>query len=289
MIVIDLSPGLVSATFELLGILERKPLSFTEVLYSFPKIGVCRTSVLIETVQTLNWAETSAEGTAALTASGGRLKACENNQSQLRQAILDFIDVVNPDWVQNAPFGRAKVVEFAPRGIRQIFHESGLSTSTDDDIVAFWDSLAARARGQSNAWLTEIGREGEKMTLKYEENRTGRAPIWVSLDNNADGYDVRSIVDRKTEATLSIEVKATKMNSGAVFHLSRNEWKTASIRKNYVVHLWRLSDDPPRLAVVSKSELEQHVPMNQGKGLWESMLVPFDAFSHRFGAPPSPT
>ena len=123
----------------------------------------------------------------------------------------DYIDVVLPPWVQNASFGRARVLSFAGSEIAQVFVEAGLAHGTDDGVVAFWDELAARARGQKSGRLTAIGRHGERLSLAYEENRTGQKPEWVAIENNADGYDVLSVVGSDNLRQLSIEVKTSTM------------------------------------------------------------------------------
>ena len=55
----------------------------------------------------------------------------------LRQALLDYIDVERPPWVQNATFGRSRVLSFAGNAIAQVFVEAGLAHGTTDEVVDF--------------------------------------------------------------------------------------------------------------------------------------------------------
>ena len=80
------------------------------------------------------------------------------------EPLFDYIDAARPPWIQNASFGRSRVLSFAGSTIAQVFVEANLAHGTDDDVVAFWDALTARARGQKNDRLTEIGRQGERLT-----------------------------------------------------------------------------------------------------------------------------
>ena len=67
---------------------------------------------------------------------------------------------------------------FAGNGVAQVFVEAGLANGFDDDVVAFWDELAARARGLRDVKLSEFGREGEKLTIKQ----------MMKLENPWDDY-----------------------------------------------------------------------------------------------------
>ena len=44
-----------------------------------------------------------------------------------------------------------------------------------------------RARGLRDGVLTEIGRRGERLTLQYEQSRTGVEPKWIALESSAHG------------------------------------------------------------------------------------------------------
>lgn len=74
--------------------------------------------------------------------------------------ILDYVEAENPPWLQLAPAGRRSALLHAPPGIQQVLVEAGLAYRDDSNTVLFWDSIAARARGMTDASLSAIGRMG---------------------------------------------------------------------------------------------------------------------------------
>ena len=214
-----LSPGLLVGAFDLLRLAELTPLTLRTVPSAFSKLGGMPVKDVLATVQELNWIEATPSGTVVLTLSGARIYALPDHQARTRAAILDYIDIVRPAWLQSALSGRSRVLRFAGSTIAQVFDEAGLVVGTDPDTVAFWDALAARARGLKDDRLTAIGRIGERATIAYEKERTGSDPQWVALENNADGYDVLSIVAADDPQLLSIEVKATTSTGDGILYL----------------------------------------------------------------------
>jgi hypothetical protein len=280
---IALSPGLVQGCYELLRIIERNPLTFPQIHSSFAYLGSMSACNVIETAQGLTWFRADDKGIATLTPLGTRLLNISGYEPMLRQALLDYIDVESPPWVQNATFGRSRVLAFAGNEIAQVFVEANLAHGTDDQVVAFWDALAARARGQKNDRLTAIGRQGERLTIAHEVARTGMKPKWVAIDNNEDGYDVLSIVTRDDIRRLSIEVKTSTMGTAGYFHLTRHEWERSVEVDNHLFHLWAIHQNAnPLLAVIAPSEMEGHIPRDVGSGYWESVEIPFTTFKARF-------
>jgi hypothetical protein len=280
---VNFSPGVLTSCFELLGLIGRHTLTFPQVRASFDSVGVVPIDVAIESSIGAGWARVGEDGYASITQNGERVLGFGNHADRLRQAILDFIDVYQPFWVQNASFGRAKLLGFAGSAVAQVFLEAGLVDGTDEATVGFWDALAGRARGQKNDRLLSIGREGERLTIDYELTRTGRQPRWISLDSNEDGYDVLSIVGPGDPRTLSIEVKTTIVGLSGCFYLTRNEWDRALEAKNHVFHVWDMSKARSRrLAVLLPKDVEPHVALDQGDGEWKELFVPLTAFSTNF-------
>lgn len=276
------SPGLALGCFELLEMAVRRRLQFSRITSEFLKIGVMSSSKVLELAQALNWLRPDEEGLAVVTVEGERILSSGGYEGKVRQALLDYIDVVRPPWIQNATFGRAKVIAFAGSDVAQVFVEAGLAYGTDASVVEFWDELAARARGQKGVRLNRIGREGERLTIAYEKDRTGREPKWVSIDSNTDGYDILSISGPADSRLLSIEVKATTLGLAGSFHLTANEWERAIVSDLHAFHLWDMSLGDPALAVLSKDDVDPHVPADRGDGQWMSVEIPFEAFSNRF-------
>jgi hypothetical protein len=281
--VIAFSPGLAQGCFDLLGIASRNTLTFDEIHSSFAYFGSIPVSKVVETTQGLRWIRANDDGTVCVTSSGSELLGIVGYEPMLRRALLDYIDVTHPPWLQNASFGRSRVLSFAGSEIAQVFVEAGLAHGTEESVVAFWDELAARARGQKTDRLTFIGRQGERMSLVYEENRTGLKPQWVAIENNSDGYDLLSVVSSDNLLQLSIEVKTSTLGLSGIFHLTRNEWERALDSMKHVFHLWDArSNVVPRLAVVEPQDMQAHIPTDLGSGSWESVAIPFNAFGSLF-------
>lgn len=285
---VPFSPGIAQGSFDLLRLVSRNPgaLSFRQIASSFAYFGAIRSDAILQTVQGIGWLRSDGNDRVVLTPSGSRLMAIEGYEHMLRQALLDHIDAASPPWLQCASFGRSRVMAFAGNGVAQVFVEAGLASGFDDDIVAFWDELASRARGLRGAKLAEFGREGERLTIRYEESRTGIKPKWVAINNNADGFDVLSVVGEGDARTLSIEVKASSIGLSGSLHLTRNEWETSQEREHHLFHLWDLLANPPRLAKVPSQIMRDHVPVDAGQGQWEVVEVPFSVFARTFESQP---
>jgi hypothetical protein len=283
--VISLSPGLAQGCFQLLSIAAKTPLTFQQLHEAFGQLGSVSGKIVIQTTQSLGWLAAAETGIAQPTSSGLRLQALDGYEPRLRQALLDYIEVVRPPWVQNATFGRKKVIAFAGSQIGQVFVEAGLANGTDEPVVSFWDAMAALARGQKNERLMVIGRQGERLTLAHEQARTGHAPRWVAIDNNEDGYDILSVVSSDDLRPLSVEVKSSTQGLAGSLFLSRNEWERAIEARNHAFHLWDIRRSvQPSLAVLSVSQIEEHLPRDQRDGSWVSVEIPFKAFTLLFVA-----
>src|SRR5690349_11636852 len=154
---IRLSPGLAQSCFDLLAYVSRNTASFTEILESFSQIGGMDTKNVVETAQALRWIVASSErGTLQVTSSGDRLVNLTSYEAALRQALLDYIEVERPPWIQNATYGRARVIAFAGNEIAQAFVEAGVVSDDSEPVIDFWDALAARARGLRDDQLSRV-------------------------------------------------------------------------------------------------------------------------------------
>ncbi len=166
------------------------------------------------------------------------------------------------------------------------FSKAGLMASpVTRNIVDWWDSLAKVERQTIEQISDDIGRKGEELTIKYEEERTKTTPIWESIDSNLMGYDVLSQVSENDSHKILIEVKSsTYILQKASFFITRNEWNIASAeynKKRYFFYLWLISASP-KLAVISYCEMEKHIPIDRGSGEWNEVNVPFATFEEYF-------
>ena len=278
-----LSPGVAYGCFELLDLLEATPMSLGATR-TLGKLGVVSPERATRCAQLLGWVEIDEAGLLVPTLRGRSIRAMPRTEERLREALLDLVEATNPPWVQGARFGRRHVLQYSPPEIAQLCREAGLAAGEAPEIVAFWDLLAARARGLHDVRLNEIGRRGERLTLQHEEERTGKSPRWIALDSNADGYDVLSSVSDNDSALLCIEVKASRAGVAGDFYVTRNEWDTARDLLHFAMHLWDISTPQPRLAVVDIHGLADHVPRDDGQGRWECVRIPFAAFASTFAA-----
>jgi len=280
--VIGLSPGVAYACFNLLGLVERHPLPFERLRAELPRTDKVDVAKLIELCQELAWVRSNDSGVAALTPRGARVAQGDSDAAKLRLALLDYVEIAAPPWVKLAIDGRKKLLTFAPSGVAQCLVEADLAIGYSEQVVAFWDQLAAVGRGLRGAELTEIGRQGERLSLAYERERTGREPKWRSVESNADGYDVLSVADREDTRPVQIEVKASRAGLRGAMYLTRNEWEATELMPLHRFHLWDVSSCTPALAVVTRAQVAAHIPSDRAQGAWETAQVPFSAFATAF-------
>ncbi|PXA87721.1 hypothetical protein DMC25_00490 [Caulobacter sp. D4A] len=277
-----LSPGMAQAGLALLEILERQTLTTAALVEGLRDVGGMQVGDVLAFSQALDWLAVGEDGILAATAGGRRLAGLQGYGAALRQIVEDYVARFSPGWLQNATYGRARVLAFSPPGVRQVLVEAGVAKGAEPEVVEFWDRLAGLARGIRADRLLGIGREGERLSLAYEAARTGAEPRWVSIDSNQDGYDVLSVCAVDDRTPLSVEVKASQRGDGFL-HLTRNEWDQALDSRAHVFHLWKLQVDQPLLAVVTVSEMAEHVPSDVGSGEWQELRVPFSSFNGAFG------
>ena len=283
-----LTPSVASGCIELVGVIARNSPTAPE-LNSLRILSVSGDD-LLEFARYLRWIELSDTGHLALTLDGIAVSAIDDPRAAIRALLAAYIDIAQPAWVQTASAGRRELLSYAPPGVQQVFAESGMAYGYDDDVVAWWDSLATRARRVRDDALTEIGRQGERLSLEYERERTGRNPKWTAVESNLEGYDILSTLSVADARRLTIEVKTSQQPPGSAwFYLSRNEWEHAIAALHHAFHLWTLSGDMPCLAVVFVEDVAPHLPKDSGGGLWQTVRVPFRAFEPSFTTSSSST
>ncbi|HOY79734.1 MAG TPA: DUF3883 domain-containing protein [Hyphomonadaceae bacterium] len=277
-----LSPGVAYGCFNLLGVVGRHAVPFARMRAELPRQDKLDVGKIIELCQELSWLRANDDGVAVLTPRGARLAAAEGDPAKLRQGLLDYVEMLSPPWVKLAIDGRKKLLTFAPTGVSQCMVEAELATGYADEVVSFWDQLAAMGRGLRGAELTEIGRLGERLSLAFEHKRTGKAAKWRSVESNADGYDLLSVADRNDSRPVQIEVKASRRGLRGAMHLTRNEWDATQCMPLHRFHLWDVSTPYPSLAVVERHVVSEHVPADHAEGSWQIAEIPFSAFESMF-------
>lgn len=207
-----------------------------------------------------------------------------NCSKPFRMLLESYIENVKPGWANRMPVGRYETFSALSNDEYFCFREANLTDDQiNEDLVTWWDRMAAFFRSEGESYLVKIGRKGEKLTSEYEWHRTGKRPKWESVESNFAGYDFLSCENSHDSTPRLIEVKSTeKPIVCSSFFVSRNEWETAynSIGR-YWFYLWQLSS-PIQLAKVPASEIAQHISRDVGRGSWCSVEIPFLTFSHFF-------
>jgi hypothetical protein len=209
-----------------------------------------------------------------------------SDANYFRAAIEKLIDVYQPIWVRLAPGGREHVLRAVSTNGTQCFRNAGLLEAPPGQFVSdWWDTLAARVRGNKDAQLLAQGREAERLSLEYERRRLQRLgidqePRWTSIEDNGAGYDILSYeLGVPDPVNRMIEVKSSTREPARII-VTRGEWDAAlEYGDAYVFHIWTLGAvSPIELNVAS---MAQHVPIDQGVGSWLKVEVVIETSSRR--------
>ena len=201
-----------------------------------------------------------------------------------RVILYDYVSVCRPAWAFRIPLGRKEASVFMTNDEKRCFFEAGLLNPPDEAIVLWWDILASKFREGKNDALEDVGRTGEKWTLKFEEERTRIKPKWVSIETNLAGYDIMSQFGEGNPNTMLIEVKSSlKPIKEARMIITRNEWDVASSeihKSDYFFYLWLLPTK--QLAIIPASRVKKYIPVDKESGKWLSSEIPFMEFEKDF-------
>lgn len=203
-----------------------------------------------------------------------------------KKILYLYISACQPAWAKRIPYGRKEAYIFMNEEEQRCFIESGLVSSQKDDVLTWWDMLAETQRFKQNALLDDIGRRGERLTMKFEEMRTGVKPDWHSIETNRSGYDILSQRSSEDSDSLLIEVKSSSQPlETACAIISRHEWEVASLPNNqmrYLFYFWKLGTVANQLAIITVEEMSCHIPIDHECGVWENVRIPFAIFADRF-------
>lgn len=277
--------GVLHSAERLLEILSSRPLSAEQIVLDFKHILVCPPHVVLNLSQKCGWVESRSDGLLIVSARGASLLRSGGYEHRLRMQILDYILAEKPPWGRLLSRGRTETAQFAPREVIQVFREARLMEIPPlNYVVEWWDEVARLVRGAAESVRVEVGRAGERRTINRERKRTGVEPIWQAIESNLSGFDVLSVVRADSKELLRIEVKASEESvEHAMFHVTRNEWETASSNDRYLFHLWCFSDEQrPLVAELEAQAVASHIPNDAGKGYWERAKIPFRVFRNSF-------
>lgn len=253
------------------------------LLASFRKLEVADLPAVLKLAQDCQWVELSHTDSIVLSTQGRRIHDTGNATVQLRYQLRDVLSFVSPSWAKKIADGRSEALKIMPEAVRQIFSEADLLGDWTDELVAWWDEIGLAARSRKYERNLRTGRIAERLSIQYEEQRTGQRPKWTCAETNYAGFDLLSVVSRDEPRPCAIEVKGTTLRmSEAKFTLSRNEWEVADANDDYRLHLWVVRDSQQNVArdlrVVTTSQLEIHIPADRGGGKWTMVAIPFAPF-----------
>lgn len=275
------SVGIIYSSRDFLEYIRESSITSDQFTSAFEKYRYASSELILELCFKCGWLRFKPDGSIVPTERGLSISKLKYTEALLLQ-LEDMIKIYNPSWASLIPKGREETKHFLPESVKQCFNEAGLLGELSDELVDFWDKLALAYRNVKQERLLELGREGERFSIIFEESRTGRIPKWQSIESNLSGYDLISTLNTDENKPLMIEVKATSTNINyASFYISRNEWETASNTSNYVFHLWSLDKKCRTLYIVSKEKVKPHIAMDQNDGNWQSIEIPFRSVTDR--------
>ncbi len=282
---IRLSVNVISSAVILLHRLENYHFSsLTELAYT--KITSINVEDIFEFSQNCGWVCESDTMLAVTSRGKGILNLYDQGLhiDLKRTMLMDYVLTVSPIWSNRIPYGRSEATIFMTKDEKACFSEAGLlSEQLNPGIVEWWDTIANKIRAKTQQERNDTGRIGERNTIKYERDRTGGEPKWMSVDSNLAGYDIQSKVSSDDHSALLIEVKtSTSSLEQAYFHVTSHEWAVAQASSAYVFHLWCLSGKKRLLAIISPEDIFPYIPTNNLSGEWESAKIPFLSFKRNF-------
>ncbi len=215
-----------------------------------------------------------------------RFNGSQIQSSLYRDILRKYIAYCKPIWARRIPYGRNEAFRIMSDEEQLCFKKAGLMNNpVTRDEVDWWDAIAETERQKKEHLQDDIGRKGEELTIAYEKERTNASPIWESVDSNLAGFDILSQVSKDDSHSILIEVKSTSQTlEDADFFISRNEWDFASAGYNqnrYFFYLWLLGKSP-NLAIVSYYDMQRHISLDSGLGVWKDVRIPFSAFQEWF-------
>jgi hypothetical protein len=207
------------------------------------------------------------------------LHGLEHNAVSMRRFLRTLLVSDQPSWIIAALRGRHALQAVMPQSTAQCFAFARLFDPTpDQETVVWWDELVESQRASDGQILKDRGRDGERLTVRYEIERLSRIgiadePKWVALDDEWLGYDVLSFDYNSTGQIFNrlIEVKACSAWPLRIY-LTRNEWDRATQAQDaYKFHIWHLPSET--LTELTFQDLRQHIPCDNGSGKWRETLI----------------
>jgi hypothetical protein len=271
------SVGILYSAQEFTSYVSNNVVGVDEFKSAFKKFSLARPEDILDVAVKCNWIDFHPDGICRITQKGKTLLLAEADKI-LRLQICDLIDVDQPAWAAKIPNGRQEAIKFFPDEVHQCFKEAGLLQGWDEDIIDWWDKLSIATRSHKSITNLLTGRRAEKLTIDHETKRLGIAPHWQSIESNFSGYDILSKSEKGSATNRMIEVKGSTLPKNQAFcFVTRHEWRTAELSKDYRFHLWCLRG-APYLIDVTMDQMKLHIPQDNGDGVWETTKIYFNCF-----------
>ncbi|MEI9886322.1 MAG: DUF3883 domain-containing protein [Rhizomicrobium sp.] len=211
--------------------------------------------------------------------------SCADPVAGLRGMISFLAEYHRPLWTRQMVLGRRRVFSQLNGDERQVFRSAGLfGDPPTGDIVDWWDGICLKLRLLREAELLAQGRRAERLSLAFEARRLQGLgivddPVWVSIDDNTAGYDIRSWnAGPEVPPARLIEVKSSSANPPVIV-ISRNEWEQANrYGTSFVFHFWDFKGQNELLYEKSVEEVRPHIPVDAGSGRWRNAEIPLKLF-----------
>ncbi|PZD84860.1 DUF3883 domain-containing protein [Bacilli bacterium] len=263
------SVGILYSVQHFLTTLEKNSQSAFQINESFQLYYVATIEQVVNTSLENEWVILE-NGMYKLTTKSKEVLSAKGYEKRLRIQLKHMIETLKPTWFSLFHRGRKEAIRYFPPEVLQCFDEADLLYSYNSDVIEWWDYLSSFSRKNMEDNKLIIGRQGERLSVIYEKNRTGFDANWVSVESNLLGYDILSRKSSTCDEKLKIEVKSTKsLESGKFnFYLTRNEWDLAINSINHIFHFWILEENP-KLYVYNSTELKDYIPVDNKNGKWQ--------------------
>jgi len=122
----------------------------------------------------------------------------DDHAKAYRIILSHLLAELRPAWLELLKRGREVMLDALDMDSRSCFHRAGaLDLHPSEEVTAWLDSFASQAFARHDANKLALGRTAERLSIDYERARLEKEEcleeiVWVSLDDNGAGYDVRS-------------------------------------------------------------------------------------------------
>ena len=215
-----------------------------------------------------------------------KLRQLEEAHLIYRKVLELSVAATLPEWAHKAHYGREAIASKIPSEALQCLT---LARLMDDSRASaeWWEQLKQIARDKMDVAKKISGAKAEQLSFCHERRKLRHygidlEPRHSSLFNEQLGFDILSYQRAAANVEeLAIEVKACA-STPLYFYVTQNEWTIAKRRQSqYKFHIWHMPTE--RLYEIPVADIEGQIPLNQGKGRWQNVLIAFKPQAHHAG------